>query len=394
MNYAQFAVFRDMLRRAYTRIEEGCFGVISATSLTTKLITCFTALCVYMIINSGVYLYVLVLFEPPPPGPTAAPIFHSIRDPPSILLTLFTTLHPSEAKLALHHNTLRNWAQYRDRVHLIYYADATDDAVARNISETASQLGWNVRPVPKYHKNVPVLRHMFIEAQNISQTPYYGYANGDILFTNTLLDTLSGVYDYRLKNVLMVGRRTNVYVSKKDLVTSSSVTMQARNASLFMTNAQDYFITTSHGFPWETIPNFIVGRIGYDNWLVASAILRQIPVVDLTNTLLAVHQTDAFGNFAGHYNKTKVELHTNLRMVSKFFKYGLGHTKCAQFYTENSAGVVELKSRKRNVCERSYRLMRVNPNFFVDSIREYISPSPDINSEPTIGESVTTMNMS
>lgn len=44
--------------------------------------------------------------------------------------------------------------------------------------------------------------------------------------------------------------------------------------TLFTTNAQDYFISTKNGYPWDTIPDFVVGRVGYDNWLVVTALTK------------------------------------------------------------------------------------------------------------------------
>ena len=33
--------------------------------------------------------------------------------------------------------------------------------------------------------------------------------------------------------------------------------------------AVDYFITTRDGFPWASVPKVVVGRVGYDNWMVS-----------------------------------------------------------------------------------------------------------------------------
>jgi hypothetical protein len=153
----------------------------------------------------------------------------------------------------------------------------------------------------------------------------------------------------------MVGRRTNVNTTKLyDGVELSSERLAeiAQNETLFITDAQDYFITTWGGFPWGSIPNFVVGRIGYDNWLLVTAITKEIPLVDLTETLLAVHQSDATGNFAGHHKKTKEDCHTNLNLVAKPFDYFLGHTTCSQFQSQMRDGLVTLVARTKNICWR------------------------------------------
>nr|KAG5686858.1 hypothetical protein BaRGS_003548 [Batillaria attramentaria]KAG5701083.1 hypothetical protein BaRGS_008804 [Batillaria attramentaria] len=55
-------------------------------------------------------------------------------------------------------------------------------------------------------------------------------------------------------------------------------------------HAIDY-IVVDRRFPWNCIPDLVIGRVVYDNWLVGHAILEgQVVVVEATETLLAVHQ--------------------------------------------------------------------------------------------------------
>ncbi len=37
----------------------------------------------------------------------------------------------------------------------------------------------------------------------------------------------------------------------------------------FVTDAQDFFIVGRDSYPWSEVPDFVVGRVGYDNWLVS-----------------------------------------------------------------------------------------------------------------------------
>ena len=83
----------------------------------------------------------------------------------------------------------------------------------------------------------------------------------------------------------------------------------------------------------------VIARFGYDNFIVATAIKNNVSVVDAIQTLLAVHQTDMEGNFAGKY-KTRRKL-TNFMIVSKCNKNGSriylhrGFTTAAQYKTIN-----------------------------------------------------------
>ena len=72
------------------------------------------------------------------------------------------------------------------------------------------------------------------------------------------------------------------------------------DAKPFQDDAQDFFIVTRNGFPWDSIPDFIIGRPAYDNWLVDYVYHNGIDGVDVTKTVHAIHQTGTDGNKASH----------------------------------------------------------------------------------------------
>ena len=138
-------------------------------------------------------------------------------------------------------------------------------------SPSSSSNGWSVYKCPRLSKHgVPVLRSMFLHAQAINATTsFYGYANGDILFNNNLLATLEALRtgDATFKQVLVVGRRTiYMFKDKEEIDNLEPVYRYATAGKLFRTEAKDFFISTHSGFPWDSIPDFVVGRVGYDNW--------------------------------------------------------------------------------------------------------------------------------
>jgi hypothetical protein len=68
----------------------------------------------------------------------------------------------------------------------------------------------------------------------------------------------------------------------------------------FQDDAQDFFIILPGTFNWDVIPDFVIGRPGYDNWLVDYAFHNSIDLVDVTRTVHAIHQSGVDGNKAGH----------------------------------------------------------------------------------------------
>lgn len=64
---------------------------------------------------------------------------------------------------------------------------------------------------------LPVLKYMFLAAQEIQKSIYYGYANAEVLFDESIIDTLEALHpamDYFPRH-LLVGKKTNLKVKKK-----------------------------------------------------------------------------------------------------------------------------------------------------------------------------------
>jgi len=101
---------------------------------------------------------------------------------------------------------------------------------------------------------------------------------------------------------------------------------------LFTADAEDYFFIAFNDFPWHRVADVVVGRRAYDNYLVGTAIQQNVAVVDATATLLAVHQTDKEGNYAGHNHG---DAHFNAIRIGRF-NYGIGLTTSAQYVTKFS----------------------------------------------------------
>ena len=102
---------------------------------------------------------------------------------------------------------------------------------------------------------------------------------------------------------------------------------------IFASNAEDYFITT-RVYPWEDIPDLVIGRRAYDNWLVFQARKSKHTVIDVTNTVLAVHQTTEGGNFEGLTHANKDYNFKLLRRLDEKINYDTGWINCAEIYSK------------------------------------------------------------
>lgn len=119
-------------------------------------------------------------------------------------------------RLQLYINVLRNWMSLTDagRVRAILYVTphrrpdivvngavnvtgngSEFDAVNRTVISLANELGWHVLDAPRVSPSgVPYFKDMFANAAtHFANCTFYGYSNGDILFTDGLIRTLDAV---------------------------------------------------------------------------------------------------------------------------------------------------------------------------------------------------------
>jgi hypothetical protein len=111
-------------------------------------------------------------------------------------------------------------------------------------------------------------------------------------------DVVQAVRRLRFRRYLVIGRRTDVSSLDAGFLHAdqprASLAEYCSRFGRLARSPMDYFV-----FPRNTIgplPEFAVGRPGWDNWMVYNARRRGIPVVDATNVVLAVHQTHGYAH--------------------------------------------------------------------------------------------------
>lgn len=208
----------------------------------------------------------------------------------SPLLTLFAIPRAfDEQSTIIQENAINSWLSLGPDVKVQLFGD---DAGVAEFAEQRS-----IEHFPNISKNefgTPLLDSVFQQAAQNATTPLLTYVNCDIILFRDFVDgvarvkaTLDG------ENFLAIGRRTNLTVDQRfDFLrpeTADDVQTLAReNGTLETVACKDYFV-----FPrtmYDHIPGFAVGRGNWDNWMVHDAKDKSIPVVSMTNSVLAVHQ--------------------------------------------------------------------------------------------------------
>ncbi|XP_069134438.1 uncharacterized protein [Argopecten irradians] len=240
------------------------------------------------------------------------------------LITLFTSWRTFPDRYKVYNNTLRNWLTLQPHVRLLLFSD-------EHIPNKYKQLGWTVIPLKHQIKGHAVLKYMFLEAMELVQnSQLYGFSNGDLLFTRSLIDSLLAITTSPLLNnrtYMVVGRRMNTpNVTREEASSWENIVKASKRGQLMpATYGIDYFFTTPK-YNWQSVPDVQIGRYYYDNWVVYDARRRGYKVIDATGSLLAVHQN-------APYPKDRVAGDNNIGFINNTKMLMKGVVPCCDFHT-------------------------------------------------------------
>jgi hypothetical protein len=163
----------------------------------------------------------------------------------------------------------------------------------------------------------PLVSSIFSAARQISSSPLLAYVNADILLTPQLVITTSQVFCH-LKQFLIVGQRYDLdllqplaFTDGWDIRLLAEVKDRGR---LHPPAGSDYFIFPRTCF--TDLPNFAIGRAGWDNWMIYHARDQHMPVVDATESITVIHQDHDYSHLPNgqpHYHLP--ESSENLRLA-------------------------------------------------------------------------------
>jgi hypothetical protein len=227
-------------------------------------------------------------------------------------LTLFSAPKPFRDPHIhlIQRNAIQNWLQLPDvEVLLVGQEDG--------LAEAAAELGVRLLPqVARNPQGTPLVSSIFQLARQASQSPLLAYVNGDMLFTDDLVHGAKAVAG-SAGHFLVVGQRWDIDItSPLDFAAGwqERLRVQAhRQGKLHPPQGSDYFIFPRQQF--TEMPDFAIGRAGWDNWMIYYACQQKWPVVDATKTILAVHQNHDYHHLPDgqpHYNLAESQVNTAL----------------------------------------------------------------------------------
>lgn len=157
----------------------------------------------------------------------------------------------------------------------------------------------HVGGIDRSELGTPSLDSAFRSVDEIAPAGIRCFVNSDIVLTTDLLAAVDAVR--RFPSFLLVGQTRDLSIDDSELTDPAGLRQRAlREGRLRGPAAIDWFVFPSGLF--DPLPPFVVGRAGFDNWMIWRA--RQLgPVVDATDAVVAIHQPHDYAHLADGKNE-------------------------------------------------------------------------------------------
>jgi hypothetical protein len=219
------------------------------------------------------------------------------------LLTIFSAPKPfTEPHInMIQRNAVQSWKRLGSDVEVLLVGEEN------GMAEAAGELG--VRCLPQVRRNeqgTPLVSDIFEQARRNSSSPFLLYVNADILLMPDIIEAVRRV-SKTFEQFLIVGQRWDLdqeipFDFSGDWVTRLRGEVRVRGR-LHPPGGSDFF-----AFPracFRGIPDFAIGRAGWDNWMIYYALQQGWEVVDATHDVAVVHQSHDYAHLPGgqtHYD--------------------------------------------------------------------------------------------
>jgi hypothetical protein len=237
------------------------------------------------------------------------------------LITVFSAPKPftNPHIASIQRNAIVSWMELPD-VSVILLGDEP------GLAEICAELGvTHLREIPRSPSGAPLMDAMFRLAREASSTPLYAIVNADVILLDDFVETAKKVSAQSEKFVLM-GQRWDL--DQSDLLDFSAGWQERLRSKvksqgeLHRPAGSDYFL-----FPnscYTNLPAFIIGRAGWDNWMIYHARKSGFPAIDATADVMIIHQNHDYSHLPGgqpHYKHPETDENIRLaggRAVTRF----------------------------------------------------------------------------
>jgi hypothetical protein len=227
-------------------------------------------------------------------------------------LTVFTAPKPftNPHIVTIQRNAIQSWINLGPEVEVLLMGDEI------GMSDIAKQFGIRHFPGVKCSdQGTPYINSMFDVARDASDSPYLAILNADIMLMPDFVKAAEQRAALADK-FLFLGRRYDLDIRNElDFSPGWEVRLRdevEKNGTLHGPVGSDYFLVPRDLL--TDMPEFAIGRSGWDNWTIYHAVTSGWQVVDVTRSAMIVHQNHDYSHLPG--NKPPYDLPETKQNIS------------------------------------------------------------------------------
>jgi hypothetical protein len=218
-------------------------------------------------------------------------------------LTLFSAPKPfTNPHIAvIQRNAIQSWLHLGNEVEIILIGE--EPGLAEVAAEYQILL---LSEVARNEQGTPLVSSIFSLARQASASPLMAYVNADILLFPDFIEA-ERLVSKQVDRFLIIGQRWDLDIDQAiDFSSGWEKRLKSiikAKSSLHVPAGSDFFIYPRTIF--TSIPDFAIGRAGWDNWMIYHARKQGWSVVDTTPSLIVVHQNHDYSHLPEskpHYN--------------------------------------------------------------------------------------------
>ena len=212
------------------------------------------------------------------------------------MLTIFSMPKAFRGHIrTIQRNAVQSWTLLSPKPEIILFG--SDEGT----KEAAQEFG--LRHVPEVAANehgTPLLNDLFRQAERESRTGLMCYVNADILLLSDFAEAVELV-SKNLPRFLLISQRINLDLTEPivfDAEWEASLKTRSRSSGVPGDHtAIDVFVFTKGLYP--SVPDFGLGRLWFDQWLIKAAAQSGVPVVDVSRVAPVIHQNHDYNHVPG-----------------------------------------------------------------------------------------------
>ena len=227
-------------------------------------------------------------------------------------LTLFSAPKPfTDPHIAtIQRNAIKSWTLLPD-VDVILLGEE------EGLAEAAKELGVKHIPnVARSESGTPLISSMFQLARENSDSDLLCIINADMILMSDFVEVAKQASALKDAFVLLSQRWDLDVTEPVDFGADWEDRLRSTvhsQGQLHRPAGSDFFLFPQ--FCYTDVPDFTIGRAGWDNWMIYKARQEKWPVIDCTSSVMIIHQNHDYRHLPSGTHYTHPETDENIRLA-------------------------------------------------------------------------------